>query len=161
MAAEIRPARSTDLPAVQRVARAAWYAAHEPIIGEESVEEFLAEYYSRAALEERLDGETVFPVAVEDRVVGFAVAGPTDDPTTYVLGRIYVEPDRWGEGIGQQLLQDVQRRARERGGERMRLGVMAENDRAVCFYEAAGYERVGERVDERIGTTTYEYERSL
>jgi ribosomal protein S18 acetylase RimI-like enzyme len=158
MAAEIRPARSADLPAVQRVARAAWYAAHEPIVGEESVETFLAEYYSREALEERLGRRTVFLVAVDDAVVGFAVAGPTDDPTTYVLGRIYVSPDRWGEGIGRRLLEDVHGRARERGGERMRLGVMAENDRAVRFYEAAGYERVGDRVDERIGTTTYEYE---
>ena len=157
MAAEIRSAESTDLPAVQRVARAAWHAAHEPIIGEESVEEFLAEYYSRAALERRLDGETVLPVAVDDRVVGFTVAGPADGPTTYVLGRIYVRPDRWGEEIGQRLPQEIQRRARERGGERMRLGVIAENDRAVCLYEAAGYERV----DERIGTTTYEYQRSL
>jgi ribosomal protein S18 acetylase RimI-like enzyme len=161
MAVEIRPAKSADLPAVQAVAREAWYAAHEPIIGEETVEQFLAEYYDRASLEGRLDPETVFLVAVDETVVGFAVAGSTDDPATFVLGRIYVSPDRWGEGIGKRLLQEIESRASERGGERVRLGVMAENDRAVAFYEAAGYERVGERDDERIGTTAYEYETEL
>lgn len=161
MAVDIRRAGSADLQAVQGVARNAWHVAHEPIVGEESVEEFLAEYYTREALAELLDDEMVFLVAVEETVLGFAVAGPTDDPTTYVLGRIYVDPDRWGEGIGQRLLTAVQRRARERGGERIRLGVMAENERAVRFYEAAGYERTGQRRDERIDTTTYEYETVL
>jgi len=161
MGTEIRPARSAELPAVQRVARAAWYAAHEPIVGEETVEAFLAEYYSRDALAARLGGEAIFLVAVEQTVAGFAVAGPTDDTATYVLGRIYVRPDRWGEGIGQRLLQAVHERARERGVERIRLSVMAENDRAVGFYEAAGYEQVGRRIDERIGAAACEYEREL
>jgi len=161
MAVEIRPAEPADMAAVQAVAREAWYAAHEPIVGEENVEQFLAEYYDRASLEERLDPETVFLVAIDEGVVGFAVAGPTDDPSTFVLGRIYVSPDRWGERIGRRLLRAVERRASEHGGERMRLGVMAENDRAVAFYEAAGYERIGERDDERIGTTAYEYETEL
>jgi ribosomal protein S18 acetylase RimI-like enzyme len=161
MAVEIRPAESADIAAVQAVAREAWFAAHEHIIGEETVEQFLAEYYDRDSLEGRLDAETVFLVAVDERVVGFAVAGPTDDPTTFVLGRIYVSPERWGEGIGRRLLRAVERRASEQGGDVMRLGVMAENDRAVAFYEAAGYERVGERDDERIGTTAYEYETEL
>lgn len=161
MAVEIRPAESADIPAVQAVAREAWYAAHEPIVGADSIESFLAEYYDRESLAEQLDPETVFLVAVDEAVVGFAVAGPTDDPSTFVLGRIYVSPDRWGEGIGKRLLQEIESRASERGGERMRLGVMAENDRAVAFYEAVGYERVGERDDERIGTTAYEYETEL
>ena len=38
---------------------------------------------------------------------------------------------------------------------------MAENDRAVGFYEVTGYERIGEHDDERIGATAYEYERVL
>jgi Acetyltransferases len=146
---------------VQAVARTAWYAAHEAIVGEENVEQFLTEYYSHDALTERLDADGPFLVADEPDVVGFAVAGPAEEPSTFVLDRIYVHPDRWGEGIGGRLLRTVERRAEDRDGERVRLGVIAENDRAVGFYEAAGYERVGEYNDERIGTTVYRYERRL
>ncbi len=161
MTVEIRPARSGDLPAVRAVARRAWYAAHEPIVGEESVERFLEEYYSHDALVERLDADGPFLVADEEAVVGFAVAGPAEKPSVFVLDRIYVNPDRWGEGIGGRLLRGVERRVEDAGGERVRLGVMAENDRAVGFYEAAGYERIGEHDDGRIGATAYEYERVL
>lgn len=163
MAVEIRQVEPSDLAAVQAVAREAWYAAHAPIIGEQAVEEFLDSYYGRDTLRERLDEDTVFPVAVDgEAVVGFAVAGPAErKPVTFVLGRLYVIPERWGEEIGRRLLRRVEARASDRGGERIRLGVMAENDRAVGFYEAAGYERVGEHDDERIGATAYEYGKEL
>jgi len=163
MAVEIRQAEPSDLAAVQAVAREAWYAAHAPIIGEQAVEEFLGSYYDRDSLRQRLEEDAVFPAAVDrEAVIGFAVAGPAEGkPATFVLGRLYVTPERWGEEIGRRLLRRVEARASDRGGERMRLGVMAENDRAVGFYEAAGYERVGEHDDERIDATAYEYEKRL
>lgn len=163
MTVEIRPAEPADMEAIQAVARAAWEEAHTPIIGQSAVERFLDEHYNRETLQERLEAETVFLSAVDDRtVVGFAVAGPSEgDSSSFILGRLYVNPDRWGEGIGRRLLERVEVRTRQRGAERLRLGVMAENERAVGFYEAAGYQRIGVHEDECIGTTAYEYEKEL
>jgi ribosomal protein S18 acetylase RimI-like enzyme len=42
----------------------------------------------------------------------------------------------------------------ERGGTRIELGVMAENERTVNFYEAAGYNREEEVYDDTINTLT-------
>lgn len=165
MAIEIRPARPADIEALQRVASRAWHAAHEPIIGTEAVEKFLDDYYDADSFRSEIgDEETVFAVSADGAgaPVGFVSARPTeDDAAIFDLGRIYVLPDRWGEGIGRRLLSHAEQKIEECGGERVRLGVMAENDRAVEFYESAGYERVGEFYDERIATQGYTYAKEL
>jgi ribosomal protein S18 acetylase RimI-like enzyme len=188
MAIEIRQASPADIDTLQRVASRAWHAAHEPIIGEEAVEGFLDDYYDAESFQSEIgDEDTVFAVAADGddsdgthdfdstcdsdgthdsddagAPVGFASARPAeDDPTVFDLGRIYVLPDRWGEGIGRRLLSHIERRVADRGGERVRLAVMTENDRAVAFYESAGYERVGEFYDERIATRSYTCEKEV
>lgn len=154
----VRPAEPDDVPGIRRVARASWYAAHEPIVGSAAVESFLADYYDAETLREQVaDDETVFRVAAADGIVGLATAGPRDEPGVFGLGRIYVAPDRWGEGSGTRLLEGVVETVRERGGERLRLIVMAGNERAVSFYEARGFERVGDHYDDRLDVEGYVY----
>jgi ribosomal protein S18 acetylase RimI-like enzyme len=166
---EVRPTRDGDVPAVQRVAGAAWHAAHADIAGADVVEEFLEEYYTLARLRSDVsDGSRLFLVADDPGdgertgVVGFALALPAeDDPGVYALGRIYVHPDRWAEGIGSRLLDRVETEVSERGASRLRLGVMAENRRAVEFYEARGFERVEEGYDDRLDVKRYVYAKDL
>lgn len=163
MDVEVRPALPADIEGIQRVAAAAWHAAHEPIVGTEAVESFLEEFYDAASFEAYLDDETLVLAVTADAegpVVGFVSLRPADDHSeTFQLGRIYVAPERWGEGIGQRLLEFAEAAVRERNGDRITLGVMAENDRAIGFYEAAGYDRVDEFFDDRIDTPGYTYEK--
>lgn len=163
MALDVRPATVEDIDALRRVSRRAWHAAHAPIVGADTVEEFLADYYDEASFRAAVrDDDTILRVAVDDAPVGFASASPTDgDDATFVLGRIYVLPDRWGEGVGRRLLAAVETAVERRGGERVRLAVMADNDRAVRFYEAAGYVRCDDFYDGRVGTRSYRYVREL
>jgi ribosomal protein S18 acetylase RimI-like enzyme len=169
MAIEIRRGRLADIDALQRISRLAWHDAHAPIIGEETVEEFLDDFYDAESFEAEIeDDKIVFAVAVDggdadesDAPVGFVSARPADDPAVYDLGRIYVLPERWSEGIGRQLLARAEETIAERGGERVQLGVMADNERAVAFYEAAGYERTDEFYDERIAAQGYTYAAEL
>ncbi|HMB49094.1 MAG TPA: GNAT family N-acetyltransferase [Natronoarchaeum rubrum] len=163
----IRSARQSDASAVQSVARESWRAAYDDILDAETIERKLDEWYAVDELADsiaRPDG--VFLLAADgatgedDAVVGFVQAGraPEDDgsgPTpeddtgdTYVLARIYVLPDRWGEGIGTRLLDQAIGAIRERGAATLRLGVFADNDAAVGFYEARGFERVREKTSE-------------
>lgn len=163
MTGDIRPATVADLGEVKSVATASWYAAHEAIVGTETVEQFLEEYYDESALRESLADEHVFAVATtaDDTVVGFADSLPLPDAGDYSLARLYVHPDRWGEGIGRQLLTYTETVVRERGGETLSLHVMAENDRAVRFYETAGFDRVDEQYNDTVDTTDYVYEKDL
>ncbi|GAA0224321.1 GNAT family N-acetyltransferase [Haladaptatus pallidirubidus] len=165
MSIEIRPATPTHIDDIQRVAEKAWYSAHEPIIGAKAVDEFLEEYYDAEAFRSLIDDDdAIFAIAVasESETVGFVSATPNDDcSTTYHLGRIYVPPERWGKGIGGRLLDYTERRVREQDGERIVLGVMAENEQAVGFYESANYERESEFYDERIDARGYEYAKEM
>ncbi|RYJ14740.1 GNAT family N-acetyltransferase [Halogeometricum borinquense] len=160
----IRAAAPTDVASIRDVAKRAWKAAHEPIVGTDAMESFLSEYYDAESFQARIDcDETILDVAVEGgTVVGYILTSPNaDDETTFDLSSIYVTPMRWGEGIGQQLLDHVERRVREHGGERIQLGVMAENDRAVRFYEAADYRQDGEFHDEHLGVPGYTYVKTV
>lgn len=163
MVVAIRPAADGDVTGIRTVAERAWRAAHEPIVGADVVESFLAEYYGEDAFRDRIDrDDVVLAVAVDESVVGYVFAPRDDeDPATVHLSHLYVAPDRWGEGVGRRLLARAEARAHDLGGEEMHLAVMADNDRAVGFYEAAGYRRTGSFYDERAETRSYRYEKTL
>lgn len=162
---DVRAATEADLGRIREIAEAAWGTAHEPIVGADAVATFLDEHYDRESFEPYLDADRALLAVAEpddDEVVGFVSVSPDDDrPERFNLGRIYVDPDRWGEGVGGRLLAQAESAVAERGGERIRLGVMAENDRAVGFYESAGYERIDAFHDDRLGTEGYTYEKAL
>ncbi|MBE1487933.1 ribosomal protein S18 acetylase RimI-like enzyme [Plantactinospora soyae] len=93
-------------------------------------------------------------------VLGFATVGPyrrDQDPDRLdhrygeILG-IYVEPARWGAGIGRRLLTAAVAELTGQGQTELRLWVLADNGRARRFYERAGLVADGER-------STYEVQR--
>ncbi|NHN61142.1 MULTISPECIES: N-acetyltransferase [Halorussus] len=161
----VRPATTDDVGAVRRVARESWHAAYDGLLGAETVDAVVDDWYDPERLArpvEREDG--VFLVAEADEstdsgVVGFAqgVVGDGDDPAE--LPRIYVSPDRWGGGVGSALLARVEDRLADRGADRLRLVVLADNEVGNGFYEKHGYRVVGERESELAGRTVTDYVR--
>lgn len=151
----VRPATIEDVPEIERVARDAWHDTYDDILGSDAVDTKLDEWYDPGALRESItDRRGVFFVAGEDPV-GFAQATPGDD--VWHLGRIYVDPDRRGEGIGTALLDRVETALDERGVTRYELAVLSENEIGIGFYESRGFERFDERTVELAGVETTEY----
>lgn len=143
----VRPADPRDVPDVQRVARRGWHAAYEGVLSEETIEAKLDEWYDRATIREYVEREDVgyFVAEADGRVLGYATGGPTDGSEDVgFLGAIYVDPDHWGEGIGSRLLDRVETFLADRGYERLRFRVLAENDVGRSFYRSRGYETVEE-----------------
>lgn len=138
----IRPATPEDAPAVRRVARASWHAAHDHAVGEETVERVIDEWYATEDLRESIAREDrpMF-VATSDEVVGFAQGGPSEDgPADAVVGRIYVHPEHWGGGHGSALLERLFERLRAAGHESVWLAVVADNEVGRSFYDGHGFE---------------------
>lgn len=159
----VRDARPVDAATVRAIARESWHAAYDDIIGAETVEERVDEWYAPDSLAETIDDvaareDAIFLVAEpespetdgeaadpEPTLAGFAHAGPepeVDDAAKLI--RIYVRPGAWGDGLGRRLLGEIETGLRDHY-DRLRLEVLADNDVGVSFYESTGFERVGEQ----------------
>lgn len=92
-------------------------------------------------------------------VVGFAATRWGDETKSFVddheagLWVVYVDPTRWGEGIGSALLDDVTAAIPSRY-DRLVLETFADNDAARQFYRSRGFEVV-ERGETNVGGDTY------
>lgn len=82
-------------------------------------------------------------------VVGFVCVWahvPPDDPSyhhdTAHVSDVVVLPAARGRGIGRTLLARAEEHARARGAERIRIGVLARNERARRLYRGCGYRDV-------------------
>lgn len=151
---EFREANPEDAEAIRRVARTAWHAVHDQIIGEEGVEKLLEKWYTIEGLEQsiaREDAPMVLAVA-DDEVIGFAQGHPTEEgPADAIVGRIYVDPRHWGEGGGTELLTRLFDSLRADGCESVWLAVMDGNDVGRSFYEKNGFETHEKRTVELVG----------
>ncbi len=164
MPAAVRSARLPDIDSIQRIASHAWHRAHAPIIGTETADDFLDEFYDSASIEERVHRDDMdLLVAIDaEEVVGFGLIVPAQDRSEVSLvNQLYVEPSRWGNGIGQRLLDAMESRALADGATRIELSVMVGNEQAIGFYEAAGYTHVETEYDDRIDTEARRYAKDL
>ncbi|MFB6071365.1 MAG: N-acetyltransferase family protein [Halobacterium sp.] len=157
----VRRATPDDARDVRRVAELAWHDAHDDIVGADAVDEFLEEYYDPVDLRERYrSGDSVtFVVEDDGSVVGYASGVPSGD--CYTLGSLYVRPGRQGAGVGSLLLGHVENVARAEGFDAVDLVVMADNDDAIGFYEAKGFEHVDDHYDADLEVDGYVYEKPV
>jgi GNAT superfamily N-acetyltransferase len=105
-----------------------------------NVEELLA-LPGTATLEAEMTAS--FVAEIDGRVVGFATV-LSKDAQGAELEDLFVEPDEWRKGIGRRLLEEAVRRAVGAGARRLRV---AANARAQHFYEACGFQVIGEVSD--------------
>jgi ribosomal protein S18 acetylase RimI-like enzyme len=79
------------------------------------------------------------------RVVGVVLSGPDpEEPGVGHLARLYVDPSRWGRGVGTRLYAAAHDQLVGRGDLEATLWVLEANDRARRWYERLGW-RLGDR----------------
>ena len=149
-AVSVRAAEPADVERVVAVAEDAWYAAYGGFLDPAVIAQGLRENYDTELVEAGVEHDEVafFVAEVEDEaadaadgeVVGFASAEQTwaDEVELHTC---YVHPDRWGEGVGRALFEEVEAWARERDVDRVVAAVFEENSVGVGFVEALGFER--------------------
>ena len=138
----IRPATPDDAGAMVRLHRAAVQAvddAHYPGAVREAWSP-VPTAEREAWLVGRITDPTVLALVAttgDGAIAGFALASLPPAK----LHALYVHPDRGGQGIGRQLLAQVEAQARASASEMMEL--MASRN-AVEFYQACGYARIAD-----------------
>jgi predicted GNAT family N-acyltransferase len=106
-----------------------------------------------AADQDGRDGEAVHVVAFDgERIVG--TCRLVFDHDVARLGRMAVEPDLRGRGIGRAVLEEAEREARQAGAQRIRLHAQTS---ARSLYQRSGFQVEGEEfMDEGIPHVTME-----
>lgn len=155
----IEQADRSQAAEIASVARQSWHATYDEILSKAGVDAMVDEWYEIDALRSSIerDRHPMF-VAVDDAsVIGFAQGGLTDDgPADAVVSRIYLHPDRWGKGIGTELLDELCETFIEDGADDVWVVVLAENEVARRFYDRRGFSEVDRRQSELGGVTVAE-----
>lgn len=134
----IRPAEAADFSAIKAVARATWHDTYDELEAE-LIDRTVDRWYTDDSMPLGAPGTVVLVVEVEGSVVGFthAVAqGETAD-----ILRMYVEPDRQGDGVGTDLHECLVEQLEVYDVDRIRAFDFAFNDTSQQFYESQGFEQ--------------------
>lgn len=147
----IRPAVALDCRAVAHVHVASWRAAYRDIMP--------AAFLAALSVDER---ETMWRRLVEtpsghlliacdgDAAVGFVAFGDCHDEASPVgraeIWAIYVDPPFWSTGAGRALMHAALMQLNDAGVRDVVLWVLADNERAIAFYERAGFVRDADAV---------------
>src|SRR5580658_9283333 len=103
---QILPATEADLPAIASLAGIIWRSHYPGIISTEQIEYMLAKMYSLETLREdiRLRAIRYERLLAGPELAGFAAHGPTEQPKVFKLHKIYLHPEKHGQGLGSLLL---------------------------------------------------------
>ncbi len=148
----IRPATVADIPVLQRLAEATWWATYRGIIPDEQIRYMLDLMYSAPALEAQMLvlGHRFLLARHGGRYAGFASFSLRDPRSSvFRLHKLYIRPECQGTGLGQKLIHAVEAAARQSGARAVELNVNRANP-ALHFYERQGY-RVQQVVDIPLG----------
>ena len=152
----LRRAVPGDEQAVAEVHAGSWQVAYRGLLPSDLLDRIdPAERAERYSFATDGPGVPLTTVAVEEeRICGFATVGPARDTDAGGVGElyaIYVDPSRWGRGLGRALIGEARRLLAEAGHAEALLWVLAGNSRAEGFYRADGWRPDGARRQEEIG----------
>jgi GNAT superfamily N-acetyltransferase len=142
---QVRPAVAGDAEQVAVVHAASSEAAYEAVAP--GAHQDLPIDRRRAFWREAIEfGEPLVQVALEEgRVIGFAgfdrSRDPRSKPTTGEIWAMYVMPSHWKRGVGLALWDATREALVEEGCTEVTLWVPLCNERALRFFELAGFKR--------------------
>ncbi|RQG95026.1 GNAT family N-acetyltransferase [Natrarchaeobius oligotrophus] len=167
MTRAVRRATIDDVWPIHETARASWHAAYDELLGAETVDDVVDEWYGLGDLESSIvaatgrdDAEflvvdrTDDPELADCRGFVHAVPWPEDSTVAYVV-TLHVSPEAWREGTGTTLLAALEETVGD-SFDAVRLAVLADNEIGVSFVESASFERVATR-ESGLGDELLEY----
>jgi diamine N-acetyltransferase len=142
MTVQTRPWAREDLPAIQALLLETWLDAYAPFIPREDVSGYLRQHYSLPKLEALfVDADVSGLLAeVDGAVAGYAKLYHARAEQRFYMHQLYVLPSQQGLGLGHSLMARAEQRALELRADRIWLGVMVQNARAVAWYQKMGYQ---------------------
>jgi GNAT superfamily N-acetyltransferase len=92
-------------------------------------------------------GDVWVATAADGSVAGIVALGPSEEPDTLDLDKLFVEPQRIRTGVGRALIARAIDEARDRGAKRLTI---LSDPYAAGFYERNGARRIGQAPSDAI-----------
>lgn len=143
----LRSANKADLKAVSDLLVKTWHATFDDVLGGEIVRKVTGEFHSVTALTRNLTkpySEFVVADDGEGNLVGMAFASQSKAGVAE-LHQLYVDPEHQVQGVGTMLLAEIEMAFPD--VEKLSLGVVAKNQKALDFYQRKGFTKTGETTD--------------
>jgi GNAT superfamily N-acetyltransferase len=136
----LRPAEPDDAMSVARVHVRSWQAAYRRLLPDEYLDQLRPEDRANKYDFSSLDALKPRTMVAEEEgtIVGFATTAPARDadvPNHGELYALYLDPERWGRGIGVALLSAARASLAEGGFRNAVLWMLVGNVRAERFYK--------------------------
>jgi ribosomal protein S18 acetylase RimI-like enzyme len=136
----IRRATVNDIPTIQEIAVITWDATYREVISDNNRHDFLERAYSKGSLTADINNpqELFFVAETETGLAGYAHFILRADGHGELI-RLYILPDRQGNGYGRALLQHGLDILRRDGRARCYVAVHSDNTFAREFYQRHGF----------------------
>jgi GNAT superfamily N-acetyltransferase len=153
----VRSAKSADAARLATVFRDSWRNAYTGIIPRESLENILQRRDAGWWRSQIRSGDPIVVLEVAGKVGGYATSGLSRARGAYQgeIYELYLVPSYQGLGLGEYLFEACRFRLDQRRLRGMIVWALAENTRALDFYERRGGRPVA-RILERFGTAKLE-----
>ena len=131
----IRPARPADLALIADIQFSSWKDAYAGVLPEPYLADQMAADLNRHWRSVKIQSGDVLLIAEETEAVGFIAVWCRPDP---FIDNLHVKPSKRSGGIGAMLMQSAARQLIQQGHKTAYLWVLANNARAIRFYEKLG-----------------------
>lgn len=147
----IRKARLSDLASIKNLTEACAIKMQE-----KGIFQWNEHYPSMEIFESDIESEELYVLEENGRLQGIIVLSPqmdeeyipikwlTENGKNLYVHRLATNPETWGKGHGRKLMDFAEDFARENGYVSVRLDTFSQNLRNQKFYEARGYQRLGD-----------------
>jgi ribosomal protein S18 acetylase RimI-like enzyme len=148
----IQHATTNDAALIADLSRQTFYETFAPQNTAADMEKFMREQFTREALmaEVGAPGNLFLLATIDGVAAGYARLRDTDEHSLEIA-RLYAATAMIGKGVGKALMQACLDEAQAQQKQMVWLGVWEKNERAIRFYTAWGFEKVGEH-DFVLGT---------
>lgn len=145
----IRSITLQDLETIRQIAVSAWHVAYKDIISTEFMAHELDREYSNSALKEQIETfqHQFLLLECDNAAIGFISYSVENDIVT--IHKLYLQPHTKGQGYGQALMLEVEKKVTEQTCQAIELKVNRSNS-AVTFYQKQGY-CIAQEVDTLVG----------
>ncbi len=147
----IKPSQPSDLDEIKSLTEACAIAMQE-----KGIYQWNEHYPSLEKLEADIGKAELFILMEEEKILGIIVLTDlideeyvpiqwlTESRNNLYVHRLATHPSVWGKGYGQQLMDFAENFARENKFKSVRLDTFSQNKRNQQFYEARGYQKLGD-----------------